>query len=980
MSGSSEDKLRTYLKRATTELRQARSELRDLLGAAHEPIAIVGMACRFPGGVRTPADLWELVVGEIDAIGSLPTDRGWDVESLYDPDPDALGKSYARAGGFLADVDGFDADFFGINRREALAMDPQHRLLLETAWESLENARVDPTSLRGSRTGVFAAVMHHDYENLVAADDTLQGYVLNGSARSIASGRISYLLGLEGPALTVDTACSSSLVTTHLAVQSLRRGECDLALSGGAAVMATPAAMVEFSRQRTLASDGRCKSFAEEADGTGWSEGVGMVVLERLSDARRQGHPVLAVIRGSAVNQDGASNGLTAPSGPSQRRVIRDALADAGLSTTDVDMVEAHGTGTVLGDPIEAQALLETYGHDRPDKFEPLWLGSLKSNLGHTQAAAGVGGMIKSVLAMQHGVLPRSLHIGEVTNRVDWSAGRARVLTEARSWPSTDHPRRAGVSSFGISGTNAHIVLEQVEGEETAPVEPRPARVWPIVWPLSAASPAALRAQAGQLLELLNDADPADVGHALATGRAALAHRAVIVGRDRSELARGLRALLVGEQHDCLVTGMADLEGNPVLVFPGQGSQWQGMATALLDSAPAFATRMHECSVVLEEHLEWSPLDVLCDRPGAPPIDRLDVVQPVLFAVLLGLAELWSAHGVRPAATIGHSQGEVAAAVVAGALSLADGARIITLRSRLLRGLSGDNGMAAIGLSEAAVRAKLEARGDAVALAAINGPTNVVVSGAVSDLEALLEQLQADGIWARRVDGVDTPSHSARVEEIRDELLAGLTGLRPAEPEVPVYSTVTSSPTETFDALYWYRNARQTVRLDKAVTAAHRDGHRAFLEISPHPVLGAGLGELAAELGGTHMVAGTLRRGEGGYDKFLISLGELYVRGIPVDFRAVFPWHTAPRVDLPTYPFEHRSLWPSVVPAPSTSLRWVSHCPLTPCLAPWSHRPATAHSSPRPDFLPNHPHGWQTTDWMDARCCPVPRCSTSRYT
>lgn len=917
MPEGSEDKLRAYLKRATTELRQARGELRELRGAAHEPIAVVGMACRFPGDVRTPADLWELVAGEVDAIGPLPVGRGWDVEALYDPDPDAMGKSYSRNGGFLSDADGFDADFFGINRREALAMDPQHRLLLETAWESLESARIDPTSLRGSRTGVFASVMYHDYENLVAADDTLQGYVLNGSARSIASGRISYILGLEGPALTVDTACSSSLVTTHLAVQSLRRGECDLALSGGAAVMATPAAMVEFSRQRTLAPDGRCKSFAEGADGTGWSEGVGMVILERLSDARRRGHPVLAVIRGSAVNQDGASNGLTAPNGPSQRRVIRDALADAGLSTSDIDMVEAHGTGTSLGDPIEAQALLETYGRDRPDEFQPLWLGSLKSNVGHTQAAAGVGGLIKSILAMRHGVLPRSLNIGQVTSKVDWSVGRVQVLTEAKPWPSTDRPRRVGVSSFGISGTNAHIILEQAEeGSAEQVVESPPASVGPVVWPLSAASPAALRVQANQLLGLLDVAHPVDVGHALATGRAALTHRAVIVGWDRSDVARALRALAAGEQDDCLVTGVADLEGTPVLVFPGQGSQWQGMAIGLLDSAPAFATRMRECSVVLEELLGWSPLDVLRDRPGAPPIDRLDVIQPVLFAVLLGLAELWSAHGVRPAATIGHSQGEVAAAVVSGALSLADGARIITLRSRLLSELSGDNGMAAVGLSEAALRPRLEARGDAVALAAVNGPTSAVVSGAVRELESLLDELQTDGIWARRIDGVDTPSHSARVEEIRDALLAGLTGLHPSEPQVPVYSTVTGSHTETFNAPYWYRNARQTVRLDKAVTAAHRDGHRAFLEVSPHAVLGVGLQELAAELGGSHVVVGTLRRDEGGYDRFLMSLAELYVRGIAVDFHAIFPSHTAPRVDLPTYPFEHRSLWPSAVSTP----------------------------------------------------------------
>ncbi|TDV49773.1 type I polyketide synthase [Actinophytocola oryzae] len=866
------------------------------VAATGDPVAVVGMSCRLPGGVSSPEDLWDLVVSGGDAVGPFPDDRGWDLETLFDPDPGRAGTSYVREGGFLADAAGFDAEFFGISPREALAMDPQQRLLLELSWEALERAGFDPRSLAGSPTGVFAGVMYHDYlEGLREVPAELEGYVGNGNAGSVVSGRVAYALGLEGPALSVDTACSSSLVAVHLAAQSLRSGECSLALAGGVTVMATPGPFVGFSRQRGLAVDGRCKSFAAAADGTGLSEGVGMLVLERLSDARRNGHPVLAVLRGSAVNQDGASNGLSAPNGPSQERVIRQALTAAGLSGVDVDAVEAHGTGTRLGDPIEAQAVLATYGQDRD---EPLWLGSVKSNIGHTQATAGVAGVIKMVMALRHGVLPRTLFVDEPTPHVDWSAGAVELLTTQCAWPERDRPRRFAVSSFGASGTNAHAVFEQ-----PPVVEPGRAAGGDGVWLLSARTEDGLRAQASRLREHVTahpELGVADVGHSLATTRTHFSQRAAVSG-GRSALLAGLAAIADGGSGAGVVRGTA-LADRPVFVFPGQGSQWVGMAVDLMDAFPVFAARMGECAAALESHVSWSLAEVLGDEEA---LGRVDVVQPVLWAVMVSLAHLWQSFGVRPAAVVGHSQGEIAAACVAGALSLQDGARVVALRGKALRGLSG--GMASVPLSENETLAWLRTE-DGLSVAAVNGPRSVVVSGEVAPLGKLLEQLHAAGVDARRI-AVDYAAHSARVDQVREELLTALTGTDPRPSEVPFVSTVTGEVLDTtaLDARYWFDNLRDQVRFEDATRTVLAKGHQVLLEVSPHPVLSLAMQQTLDDTGVPGNPLATLRRDDGGRARMLTALAGAHCAGVEVDWRQVHPG--ARVVDLPTYAFQRERYW-----------------------------------------------------------------------
>ncbi|WP_443032085.1 type I polyketide synthase [Streptomyces sp. CA-210063] len=947
-----------YLKRVTAELHETRGRLRRAEASAHEPVAVVGMACRLPGGADSPGRLWELVAAGRDAIGAVPADRGWDV---------------SFPGGFLPDVAGFDAAFFGISPREAAAMDPQQRLLLETSWEAFERAGIDPGSPAAKRTGVFAGLVAQDYgPRLDEAPDDVGGHVLTGTTASVASGRIAYTFDFDGPAVTVDTACSSSLVALHLAADALRRGDCDLALAGGVCVLPTPGMFLSFERHGGLAADGRCKAFGAGADGTGWSEGAALLLVERLSDARRNGHPVLAIVRGSAVNQDGASNGLTAPSGPAQERVIRAALTAAGLTAADVDTVEAHGTGTRLGDPIEAEALLAVYGQDRPAD-RPLWLGSLKSNIGHTQAAAGVAGVIKTVLAMRHGVLPRTLHAAEPTPEVDWAAGAVELLTRERPWPETGRPRRAAVSSFGISGTNAHVIVEQPPADAdsvpaetdavpaktdavpaetdavpaetdavpaddaTAPKTPatRPFAEPPLLpWPLTARTEAALRAQARTLhrhaVSTEADTAPADIARSLASTRTAMEHRAVALAPDREGLLAQLDRIADGTTGQGVVHGTARGPARTVLVFPGQGSQWAGMAVDLLTASPVFERRMAECEAALAPFTDWTLTDVLRAPDATDLLCRVDVVQPVLWAVMVSLAELWASCGIRPDAVVGHSQGEIAAAVVAGALSLEDGARVVALRSRALADLADRGGMMSVPEPVDVVRTRLAPWADSLDIAAVNGPSSVVVAGDATALDALEASCARDEVRARRVN-VDYASHSRHVADLEDTLTGLLAPVRPRAGAVAFYSALTGTRLETtgLDAGYWYRNLRHTVRFEDATRALLDDGHTLFIEVSPHPVLvGAVQGTLDTVEDTAAAVIGTLRRGQGGRPgRFVEALAEAYAHGAPVDWTALLAGSRARTVELPTYAFQRSRHWldrpaPATADDPGTAALW----------------------------------------------------------
>ncbi|WP_425442008.1 type I polyketide synthase [Saccharopolyspora flava] len=867
-----------------------------------DPIAVVSMSCRYPGGAATPEDLWRLLVDGTDTTGAFPTDRGWDVDRIFDPEPGKVGRTYVSTGGFVDGATGFDPGFFGISPAEATQTDPQQRLMLEVAWEAVERAGIDPRALKGSPTGVFAGVMYHDYARGTDA--------ATSSGGSLVSGRVAYTLGLEGPALSVDTACSSSLVALHLAVQSLRSGECDLALAGGVTVMSTPEAFTIFGRLRGLAPDGRCKPFSDSADGMGWSEGAGVVVLERLSDARRNGHEVLAVVRGSAVNQDGASNGLTAPNGPAQQRVIRQALATAGLHPSDVDAVEGHGTGTPLGDPIEAQALLATYGRDRE---HPLLLGALKSNIGHAQAAAGIGGVIKMILALRNGMLPRTLHAEEPSSQVDWSTGGVRLLTESTPWPETDRPHRAGVSSFGISGTNAHVILEQAPHVDL-PAEPgAPPAVVP--WVLSARSEQALRAQAARLRDV--DAEPQDIGFSLVTTRSSFERRAVVLGADRDELREALDSLAADRPDARVVRGSAGRVGKVAFVFPGQGSQWVGMGRALLGRSAAFDERIAECAAVLEPFVDWSLLDVLREADDAPSLERVDVVQPVLWATMVSLAHLWRSMGVEPAAVVGHSQGEIAAAAVSGALSLSDAARVVALRSiAVADSLSGRGGMLSVAAPESALR--LEPWGDRLAVAVVNAPQSTVVAGDDEALDEFAAQCEAEGVRARRVS-VDYASHSPQVEAIRERVLGELADIRPRTGEIPFYSTVTGGLIDTagLDPEYWYGNLRRTVRFEDTTRTLLADGFGVFVEPSAHPVLTHAVEQTLDDAGAEGVVLATLRRDQGEWAQLLASVAEAHVRGVEVDWASLFPG--ARRVSLPTYPFQRQRYWEDPVEPAGTA-------------------------------------------------------------
>ncbi|MET9092453.1 beta-ketoacyl synthase N-terminal-like domain-containing protein [Streptomyces cyaneofuscatus] len=898
-------------------------------GPESDPVVVAAAACRYPGAVSSPEELWQLASSGPYTVGGFPDDRGqhWSDERIQ-----------VRSGGFLADVAGFDAPFFGISPREARAMDPQQRIMLELCWESLERAGIDPRSLRGTETAVFLGAMAGDYAQAAhEAGDELGGHELTGTSSAVLSGRVAYHLGLTGPALTVDTACSSSLVALHLAVRSLLQGECGIALAGGITVMSTPRMYRDFQRLGGLSADGRCRPFSADADGTVWSEGAGVVVVTRRSEARRRGLPVLAVVAGSAVNQDGASNGLTAPSGTAQRRVIERALADAGLRPSDIDAVEAHGTGTVLGDAVEAQALIDSYGTGRADTDDadpddapgPLRIGSLKALTGHTQAAAGIGGVITVVEALRHAELPPTLRGTEPTPKVDWPSDAVRVLTEPVPWPRGGRTRRAAVSSFGMSGTNAHLILEDPD-TDTVPDQdaelppgtgPSPS---PLPFVVSAACREALENQLGRLSEAL--AEPGtglpEAARTLATRRAALPHRAAVVAHDRAGLLAGLEAARTGAPVEGVSRGTAHGEYAVAFVYPGQGSQWPGMGRRLLREAPAFAREVDRCADAFAPHVGFSVVRLLAGEEPAGVADSLEGVQVALFTMMAGLTALWRSGGVEPDLVLGHSQGEAAAAYAAGALSLQDAAAVVATRARLLSSLAGTGAMTVLGLDEDDTRRLLAGRrDDSVEVAVCNGPGSTVVSGPPQAVAELAEHCRRAGIRTVAV-AVDYASHSAMVEPVARALTDGLAGIVPRPAGVPFFSTTRAdwlTGTEV-DAGYWYENLRGTVRFADAVAAISDTRPAAFVEISPHEVLTApitavldGRGERPAP------VVGSLRRDQGGYRDFLARLGQAWTQGVPVRWDGALPGGPGPdpgdgaengaAADLPPTPFRHRRYW-----------------------------------------------------------------------
>ncbi|MFD0363633.1 type I polyketide synthase [Nocardia sp. GCM10030253] len=954
-----DEQLREYLRRAVRELHETRQRLRDLRAEQTEPIAIVGMACRFPGGVRSPEELWELIAAERTVVSEFPTDRGWRPASAHDePGMQTVGR-----GGFLDGMADFDAGFFGVSEREAGAMDPQQRLLLEVSWEAIERARIDPTTLRGTDTGVWAAVSDMTYSEWSPDWDGFDSYYVLGNQASLATGRINYVLGLEGPAVTVDTACSGALVALLQAVEALRGGGCSLAVTGGVTAMPLPSPFVTFSRQRALAPDGRCKPYAQSADGTAWSEGIGMFVVERLSDARRNGHQVLAVIRGGAINSDGASNGLTAPNGQAQQRVIRQALANSELSAADVDVVEGHGTGTPLGDPIEAHALLAAYGRHR-DPERPVWLGSVKSNIGHTQSAAGAAGLMKVVLAMRRAVVPATLHVDRPSGHIDWATGGVRVAVESRPWPETGRPRRAGVSAFGFSGTNAHVLVEYdpmgiysgevgpnsgTEGERASrQVEQLP--LYPCV--LSGRTAQALRDQAARLDTIGPDLVPAtgvngiqptggagtlpaggvgihgtggagnqpsldapaatvgvaDIGFSLATTRTVFDYRAVLLASDYQSLRASASAAAMGAVDGSVVVGTATPSRKLALLLPGQGSQRAGMGRQLYETFPVFRAAFDELCAAFGAHLDKPLRAVVFGADTEAVLDRTEYTQPALFAVEVAIYRLLESWGLAPDFLLGHSIGELAAAHIGGVFSLTDAAAVVATRGRLMQQL-GPGAMLAVRATLDEVTESLAGYDGQLSVAASNGPNATVISGDPDAIAALAKQWRGRGRRTRRLR-VERAFHSPHLDGVLDELAAVVAEAELRPSSIPLLSNVTGEPVvaaEICSPVYWVQQARRAVLFHDCMRYLIGAGVDTFIEIGPGDVL-SGMSYESA--GDGHCVSmPTLGNGELEPRGLLRAAAGAWVRGIAMDWAAVFAESGARPVDLPTYAFQHRRYW-----------------------------------------------------------------------
>ena len=899
-----QEKLVVALRNAAREV----NYLKQLLQKRVEPIAIISMACRLPGGISNPEEYWNLLTEGKDAIELFP--ERWNIDSLYDPDPDAMGKTYCKEGGFLKDIDKFDPAFFGIAPREAISMDPQQRLILETVWESLERGGIRPFELNSSKTGVYIGSIGSDY-GILTDLTSLDGYAGTGHTSSIISGRVAYLLGLQGPAITIDTACSSSLVALHLATQALRLGECDLALAGGVQVMNTPAGFVEFSRLRATAVDGRCKSFSAQADGAGWSEGCGVLLLKRLSDAERDGDRILALVKGTAVNQDGRSQGLTAPNGPSQQRVIEQALELSNLKPNDIDAIEAHGTGTSLGDPIEANSLIEVFSSTRP-QGKPLYLGSSKSNIGHSQAAAGVAGVIKMVLALQHEKLPKTLYAEQPTPHIQWSGSGLELLNESREWSRNGRVRRCGISSFGISGTNAHIILEEAPKPLSTITSNQPLATTAKILLLSAQSEEALRSQAANYashIEKHPEQELTDISHSAVTYRTHFSNRLSVTYKDRAELIESLRQVATTGTAPLANKAQSIASAKIAFIYPGQGSQWLEMGKELLHSSKAFHQAITQCDEAIKAEANFSVIEQLLASKEQSRLGEIDVVQPVLFAMAVALTAMWQEYGVKPDVVVGHSQGEVVAAYIAGALSLKDAVKVVCSRSRIVKQISGQGLMAMAEMSIEQLKTIISDTDydGKISIAVSNSPMQTVVSGQTQAIEQLLSKLDKEHIFCRKIQ-VDYASHSPQIEQLATELIAEMAQIEPQTSKLRFISTVTTEQLNgsELSANYWYRNLREPVYFGKVMEQLWGEGAYLMIEVSAHPLLTLSMEEVQQIANGKGGVLSTLKREQPQLETFHSSLGAAHCYGIEISWDKLLP---GKYVGIPTYPFQRQRYW-----------------------------------------------------------------------